>query len=61
VHPRGSAQAGSLTQDQVSPFAARAEGEEMKACDLTNHQIEASLQNIRWGADEDDDGNDIDS
>jgi hypothetical protein len=26
VHPRGSAQAGSLTQDQLSPFAARAEG-----------------------------------
>ena len=27
AHPRRSAQSGSLTQDQVGPFAARAEGE----------------------------------
>jgi hypothetical protein len=26
AHPRRSAQSGSLTQDQVGPFAARAEG-----------------------------------
>src|ERR1700682_6161475 len=27
AHPRRSAQAGSLTQDEVNPFAARAEAE----------------------------------
>src|SRR5258705_8197773 len=47
AHPRRSAQAGSLTQDQVSPFAARAEGEGEMTIPRPQEWTEAEVHRLR--------------